>query len=331
MLDIIIPAYEAHSTIEKTILSICSQFETSKIKVTIVDDYSPSGDYKLIVEKYKNLIDIQEIKMPENGGPGLARQFGIDKTNNPYIMFIDADDILANSLATFHLIKKLNENPNVVLVSVSFLEENENKELYPHENDLVWTFGKIYRRSYLQKNNIKFSHLRSNEDLEFNAKIRMCLKEKEQIEFVPNEYIYIWQFKKDSITRKNDAEYSYHHGLIGAFDAKIAALSFPGVDANKFKADIAAILFESYNQFNSIIFDRPQHKHDWLPAVFSKMVEFWKAFGKKEYTKMSDIDKALLFNKRDVSRVQHFIPNITIWEFFDMLDAGKINYEKINS
>ena len=54
------------------------------VTITIIDDCS-SISY-----------DVKTIRMPQNGGPGAARQYGISFTSEPFIMFIDAGDTFVN-------------------------------------------------------------------------------------------------------------------------------------------------------------------------------------------------------------------------------------------
>ena len=93
MIDIIIPAYNAHNTIEKTLLSIVMQNICDKVKVYIVNDNSEQN-YGLIIKKFEKVLNIKELVLKENKGPGYARQYGIDNSNSEYIFFIDADDVL---------------------------------------------------------------------------------------------------------------------------------------------------------------------------------------------------------------------------------------------
>jgi len=161
MIDVIIPAYNAHNTIENTIRSIISQTWKDKIKITIVDDVSQK-DYKEIVEKYKSEIEIQTIRLEKNSGPGVARRVGQEQTNNPYIAFIDADDIYTDMLFFQGAFEALESNKNTVIVIGDFLEEIEPFTYYPHQRDGVWVFGKIYRREFLSRNKITFTDARSN-------------------------------------------------------------------------------------------------------------------------------------------------------------------------
>ena len=98
LIDIIIPAYKAQDSIERTIASIVIQSMKDNIKVTIVNDCDVN-DYKKIISRYSDLIDIREIRLDKNGGPGVARQYGIDNTDLPYFTCIDADDTFAGPFA----------------------------------------------------------------------------------------------------------------------------------------------------------------------------------------------------------------------------------------
>ena len=57
MIDIIIPAYNNHKTIEKTLLSISYQTISDKLNVYLVNDKS-DNDYHDIVNKYSKYIKI---------------------------------------------------------------------------------------------------------------------------------------------------------------------------------------------------------------------------------------------------------------------------------
>ena len=43
------------------------------MKVTIVNDADPTGDYAEFVERFSPYMDIQELKMEVNGGPGSSK------------------------------------------------------------------------------------------------------------------------------------------------------------------------------------------------------------------------------------------------------------------
>jgi glycosyltransferase involved in cell wall biosynthesis len=322
MLDVIIPAYNAHKTIGQTIDSIVVQTYKDKTKITIVNDCSEK-DYSEFVEKYKPVIDIQEIKLEKNSGPGIARRVGQNQTNNPYLTFIDADDIYTDMLFLQGSCELLEGDKNKVVIIGDFMEETNPLEYYPHQRDGVWVFGKIYRREYLSRNKITFTDARSNEDTEFNLKTRMYLKNQETITFI-DKPVYLWRFQENSITRRNNAEYSFHDGLSGAIQVRTRVLKLTDINEQQARIERASFSFSMYNNFNSIITHRPK-EIKWLKDVFETMVEFWHTHGKKEYQIVPEEEKGMLYNQSISNNRDYIIPKITWEQFLDFLDKKEID------
>jgi glycosyltransferase involved in cell wall biosynthesis len=322
MVDVIIPCYEAHSTLERCLLSIANQTIADKLQVIIVDDKSPSGGYKTIIGKFNNLLKIKEITLENNVGSGLARKAGVDNSNNPYMAFIDADDIYLDALFLEGALTHLEKDANCILVSASFLEVNKDRFFIPHIEDMVWMFAKLYRREFWERNKINFSHLRSNEDLEVNTKIRLSLKGDEKIVFVKDKMVYLWEYNPKSITRINDFQYSFNEGIVGALQAKMYAYEHSTVDKQKAEDEMVRQVAEMYNQLHSVITERPDRK-DFLENIWVMFVKFWKEMAKEKWDKLTEIDKAFIFNQSQANkREQHIIPVITFAQFINMLNKG---------
>ena len=191
MIDIIIPIYNARKTLELTLMSIKLQTIIDKINIYLIDDNS-SEDYKDILNKYKDM-NIIYIKLDKNNGPAVARQKGIEMSSSKYIMFIDADDLLNDADSIKKLYNKIEEDYDYV-VGIT-IDEKQNTQIM-NESDL---HGKIYKREFLLKNNIKFNNTRVHEDNYFNNLVLLC--EPKQKELLENIYIYV--DNKDSITNIN--------------------------------------------------------------------------------------------------------------------------------
>lgn len=233
-IDIIIPAYKAQGTILRTLSSIAEQTIIDDIEVTIVNDACPNGDYQEFVKMFLPYFKIREIKLEENGGPGVARQKGIDETKNEFFTCIDADDTFSGAIALETLRAAIKEpvmfngqqiDGGFKCVSGTFLQLGETlKQIVPHQNDMVWMFGKLYRRDFIEKYKVRFNETRANEDTGFNTIVRLlCNSPMEQIRFVP-EVVYFWHNKKDSITRINDGQYGYDQCMCGWTDNMIYAI-----------------------------------------------------------------------------------------------------------
>ena len=122
MIDIIIPIYNIDIKQLRTCLSsIISQTILEELEVTIVDDGSfvQNEELEIMINKMRNFIPIQFLRYENNRGPGYARQYGIDHTNNEYILFIDADDMLT-PIATEVLLKALQQQPDKAVAVAEF-------------------------------------------------------------------------------------------------------------------------------------------------------------------------------------------------------------------
>ena len=221
-IDIIIPAYKAQNTIARTIASVIIQSIVDELTITIVNDCDGIG-YKDFVERFSPYVDIKEITMTENGGPGVARQRGIDNTTSPYFTCIDADDTFAGAFALEILYRSMCANAEYHTVIGAFVEQHENLQFLNHTNDMVWMFGKLYTRAFIDKYKIRFNETRANEDNGFNTIIRLVSSETEKIMFLP-DIVYYWHHKEDSITRINNAQYSYDQSFVGYTDNMIYAI-----------------------------------------------------------------------------------------------------------
>lgn len=235
MIDIIIPAYNAHDTIERTLFSIAYQKNIDYLNVYIVNDAS-EYDYAKEIKYFRKFMKIKELKIDKNVGPGLARQYGIDNSDSKYIIFIDSDDVFSNPFSIKTLYDKIENTSSDVVIS-SFYEELEDATRIEHVDDTIWLHGKIYRREFLETNKIRFNNTYANEDNGFNQLIFLHESKIESI----YEFTYYWLFNSKSITRINNHEYSFD-GLEGyiynitwaldiaikhkCYESKIAMLAF---------------------------------------------------------------------------------------------------------
>ena len=197
MIDVIIPAYNSHDTIEKTLYSISYQTIKDKLRVYIVNDAS-ENDYSEMVNYFSNFINIQELKLEKNSGPGVARQYGIDHSNSEYIIFIDSDDVFFDCFSIKKLYDTIVTRKCDVVIG-NFVEEVQS-EFFSHNEDTIWLHGKIYKRKYIEENNIRFNDTRLNEDNGFNQLIFLGNSNISYLDY----NVYIWCNNLKSITRKDN-------------------------------------------------------------------------------------------------------------------------------
>lgn len=209
MIDIIIPAYNAHDTIEDTLHSIAMQVDKDKIHVIIVND--GGKDYNNIVQRFKQWIDIKEVDCPNNCGPGYARNYGIENSNSEYIIFMDADDAFTSSysLSSLYTIA-INSKANIITSKILEIQKLSNNEYRANEMEpnLMWLFGNVYKRSFLEKYNIHFFTTCYNEDVGFNSAcsiLSYCEKDSVGIATLINSpATYEWKWNGNSLSRKHN-------------------------------------------------------------------------------------------------------------------------------
>lgn len=112
LISIIVPVYNVEDYVDQCIKSILSQ-ETENYELILVDDGSTDNSGQ-IVDKYNDLERIHIIHK-ENGGLSDARNCGLSISTGEYIMFIDSDDFLVDSLCISKITESIKSyNPDVV-------------------------------------------------------------------------------------------------------------------------------------------------------------------------------------------------------------------------
>ena len=89
--SIILPNYNSHKFIKKTIRSVINQNFYSW-ELIIVDDAS-NEKTKIILKRIQRYKKIRIYWLSKNKGAGYCRNFAIKKSKSKYIAFIDSDDI----------------------------------------------------------------------------------------------------------------------------------------------------------------------------------------------------------------------------------------------
>lgn len=116
---VIMPVYKSQQTLAKSVASVINQIGVDFTLYLSVDGEEP-GSYGYIKEMFP---EVEILYSPVNGGPGKARQYGIDNTTEPFITFIDSDDLFNSLSALYTLYSNFEDDPGIVVVISSFLAE----------------------------------------------------------------------------------------------------------------------------------------------------------------------------------------------------------------
>lgn len=196
MFDIIIPAYNCSKTLRRTLHSLASQSDTD-FTCTLVDDCS-NEDLVSIISEFKD-IKINYIRNKTNLGCGMTRQVGINNTHCDYFTFLDSDDmIMPHFVEVFN--QKIKNNADIIFGGIF---EQTNNALKYHRTMPTWCHGKLYKRSFIDKYNIKNRpDIKWADDSFFNS---ICFELAGPIETVDVPMIY-YSFNPNSVTRIKDEE-----------------------------------------------------------------------------------------------------------------------------
>lgn len=298
MIDIIIPAYNAFNTLGNTLTSIAKQINYKDLKIYIVNDGSEKS-YDYIIKNYLSFLDITEIFI-SNSGPGVARQVGLDYSKNEFIVFIDSDDILYNEFSIINLLNIINGND---LAQGCFMDTqaNESKVMSPQ---YCYLHGKMYRRSIINKYNIRFDELkRLNGDIYEDSTFNQLYSLYCDNIATTNEIIYAYQNNPLSITKANDNKASNLYNFIDAMSWLFNQIEKRKI-TKKYEIawNICIILFHIY--FNYLI------TNDENDFVFENCKKLKKAYNK--YIKYLPYEEQLaIFKYFDYPT----IPTISFYDF----------------
>ncbi len=193
MIDVIIPVYNNHDTIKKALLSIAMQTISDKIIVYIVDDASDVS-YENEINNFKDVLNINLIKLEKNSGPGIARENGLENSSGKYILFLDSDDVFYDKYSIEKLFSSA-KTTNSELVVGAIADERENN-IYEYKNHNGCLHGKMYNREYIKKYNLHFNNTRNSEDNGFN---KLYIMGNPLTSYV-NDKVYLYRHNYDSLS-----------------------------------------------------------------------------------------------------------------------------------
>ena len=268
MINIIMPAYNAHGTIRQAVASVAMQDGVEDVLLTIVDDCSDEP-YDYIVNDFR-YIKIEVLRKSTNTGPGQARQYAIDKCNREYFMFLDSDDCLYSPIAVQTLYSCM-EYEELDSLYTTILEELSDGSFLMHQNNGVWLHGKMFRTKYIQGNNIRFGETWLHEDHAFNT---ISLWSGGRNLFV-DCITYLWKYHAESLTRSEAYKSNFLYStseFVAAAEYTMSELMKRNVEAEKIYEIVKKYILSFYRYYNEML-------NNGLPdSQINKFLEYIKRF-----------------------------------------------------
>lgn len=189
--SIIIPVFNAEVSIIRTI-DVLKEFANINFEIILVNDGSTDGTERLVND---SIGDDPRFHLftKKNEGPGLARNYGIERAKGEYLLFFDADDYPEKTILDDYA-SIISDYPKLDLIISSFTFRTLNQEKVADEKEYLITehvyddneeflsnmyelmnkqlmyvvWNKCYRRDTIIKNKIRFKDYHSCEDRIFN-------------------------------------------------------------------------------------------------------------------------------------------------------------------
>ena len=190
--SIIIPAYNDADGLKRHFEFFQKVAQT--IQLIVIDDCSTDGTSELCKAfQFPANIKLTYRRFEQNRGPAAARNLGIGLAQNELVMFLDADDILADTFFSYiglaplagdvdfvifkhHLVRNPEERFSYDMHHIDRVAFSKHDSGFPipvfslHErpemlSTVNFPWNKLYRRSFLIREKILFPDMRMHEDI----------------------------------------------------------------------------------------------------------------------------------------------------------------------
>lgn len=156
-ISIIIPVYNVKDYLHRCLDSLLVQ-TIQDFQCILVDDGSTDGSDDLC-DEYASKDTRFVVAHSHNGGPGVARNVGLDFVNSPWVTFIDSDDYVDEHYLEYFL--KYNEQDSFVQVIQGYhcmgYEAEDKDTLYKGTSYIYNEANVSIRSAYIEENNILYN------------------------------------------------------------------------------------------------------------------------------------------------------------------------------
>lgn len=202
--SVIVPLYKGKQYIEECIQSVIDQTYTCW-ELVLMDDGSPDDTYDFVsnvIKKYENY-DIHLYRQ-ENAGVAETRNRCIGLATGEYVAFMDQDDKMdIEYLKTLMSAAEVNEYDIVLCGYERRTDENKLTKRVTLVNDswskyrITAPWARIYKRSFLIENNLKFLTTACGEDTYLTI---LAYAKTTDIFAVENYAGYVWRYNSASVS-----------------------------------------------------------------------------------------------------------------------------------
>jgi len=210
--SVIVPVFNCEEYVGATLDSIINQ-DFEDYEIIVIDDGSTDGSLKVINDKLNDSEIPNKIIYQENAGVSVARNAGIRLAQGDYLVFVDADDLIAtkhlstlyNGKSDFSLIQYVKKDGESLSIPYSISEDTlTTDEFIKKELNMEFPFKffqLMYKTEIVKNNKILFTKgIVYGEDTEFAHK---ALSYGDDIA-ISNEVTYYYVQRPESAINTTD-------------------------------------------------------------------------------------------------------------------------------
>lgn len=220
LVSVVVPVYKVESYLGKCIESIQNQ-TYSNLEIILVDDGSPDRCGE-ICEKYAAKDARINVFHKENGGQGDARNYGVRYASGKYLLFVDSDDYISETLVEKTVTVAEAHSCDIVLFDYYYMDKGteevrtygeipENRILCLENQKSLFSmppapWSKLFNREFYVNSEIMFPKGVYFEDLETAPKLLLKAKKI----FYLKEPLYYYVIHANSTMRNPNYEKKYN-------------------------------------------------------------------------------------------------------------------------
>ena len=211
-ISVIVPVYNVENYLAECLESIIRQ-TYSRLEIVCVNDGSTDNSLN-ILNSYASKDSRLKIITQVNGGLSAARNTGLKYSSGEFILFVDSDDLLEEN-AIERILSYFN-SPDIDFVAFGYKTfsttsssvttrtsiYNNSRTFFSPGSWIIYlpvtAWSKMYRASFLKKNNLLFPLNLLNEDTSFHWN---CISYASKI-IIASDIVYIYRIRTTSIMSK---------------------------------------------------------------------------------------------------------------------------------
>lgn len=217
-ISVIVPVYNAENYLVQMIESVLEQ--QFKDWEMILVECDSEDDSLAVCKTYEEVYPNIHVLKEEKNSPGYARNVGMEHATGKYLLFVDADDYLSYPKLFADFVKVAEKlNADITVCNYERLwkdkllpatEVSQFAEFPPNSEEfrfrgffsigtLSYVWGKLYRRTFIEEYNLRFSDYEYAEDKLFNLQCYLC----------GARYVFVQE--RGYVYRKNEQSISHQY------------------------------------------------------------------------------------------------------------------------